>query len=78
LAAGLVSLIGGGCTTPGASTPGFDLTGLKPSSSGMPSAHAEAKLSDNSMPVHVSVAATVRNVIPSTPVLRFAGSFAMN
>jgi hypothetical protein len=61
-------LIGGGCTTPGAGTPGFDATGLKLSSSGIPSAHAEAKLSDNSMHKHVVATATVRNFIPTTPI----------
>lgn len=66
---GFVFLIGGGCTTPGAGTPGFDATGLKLSSSGIPSAHAAAKLNDRSMPALVIAAATVRNVIPPLQVL---------
>jgi hypothetical protein len=61
---GAVSLIGAGCTTPGAGTPGFDATGLKLSSSGMPSAQADASPSDSSRPIHVVAAARLRNVIP--------------
>lgn len=56
--------------------PGFDGTGLKSSSSGKPS--AEPTLANNSAPMHAAAAATERNVIPSTPSTRFAGSFAMN
>jgi hypothetical protein len=77
---GFVSLIGAGCVTPGAGTPGFDGTGLKfaSSGSGMPSAHAVVMLAATNEAMHAATAATTRNVIPSNSCTRFASGFAIH
>ena len=77
-AAGFDGLIGGGCVTLGAGVPGTEGTGLKfwSSGSGIPS--AAAYVATTRKPMHAAEAATIRNVIPLTPPLLFAGPFAMN
>jgi hypothetical protein len=71
--------MGGGGLTPGAGTAGTEGTGLKSSSSGMPSAKEGENCARTSALTHAAVAAKDRNVMPPLQsLLSFAGPFAMN